>query len=101
MGFLDFFSKTAEDPLLKLPQGTFTIDKDGEVISSTLPSSFPQKYVKEIADTILTIFRESATVNTPLRDFTVHYPALMLNARELRGGAMIYLSPKALSAKKG
>ncbi|HYE32253.1 MAG TPA: hypothetical protein VEH27_12550 [Methylomirabilota bacterium] len=101
MGFLDFFSKREEETILKLPQGTFTIDKSGQVISSTIPSSFPQKYVKEISDTVLAVFRDSAAADEPLREFTVQFAGLKLNAKELRGGAMIYLSPRVLSPKKG
>jgi hypothetical protein len=30
----------------------------------------------------------------PLAELSIHYPSLTISARELRGGAMLFLSPK-------
>jgi len=44
MGFLSFFLKKTVAPLLKLPSGTFTVDRGGKVLVATLPSSFPRNW---------------------------------------------------------
>ena len=40
MGLLSFFSKPAR-PLLQLHSGSFSLDRGGRVLATTLPSSFP------------------------------------------------------------
>ena len=48
MGLLSIFSKPAK-PLLQLHSGSFSIDRTGRVLATTLPSSFPRDLVEEIA----------------------------------------------------
>jgi hypothetical protein len=96
MGFLNLFSKTAPT-LHTLPSGSFTVDRHGSVLVGTLPSSFPGKLIEEIAQKIFTTFREAAAAQLPLSELIIHYPSLKITARELRGGAMIYLAPKVAS----
>ena len=40
MGLLKLFSR-APGQLLPLPRGSFTVDRDGRVLASTLPHSYP------------------------------------------------------------
>ncbi len=92
MGLLSFLSKPART-LLKLPSGSFTIDRSGGVVVSTLPSSFPSDLIREIGDTVLEAFRDAQEAHLPLNELVVHYPSLRVTARELRGGAIIFLTP--------
>jgi hypothetical protein len=95
MGLLtSFFSKPAPK-LLRLPSGSFTVDRDGRVLIGTLPSSFPGDLVREIGQTVLTTFREANAAHLPLSDLIINYPSLRISARELRGGAVIFLAPTA------
>jgi len=94
MGLLNFFSKQQGAPL-RLPAGSFTIDANGQVISSTLPQSFPEKITRSISEAVLASFRLARENDSPLSELQVHYPALKLTAREMRGGAMIFLSPRS------
>ena len=65
MGFLSLFSKSApaEPTLLRLPTGSFTVDREGSVLVGTLPSSFPQDMIAAIAEVVLQTFREAPTLN--------------------------------------
>jgi hypothetical protein len=93
MGFLSFFSK-AESTLVRLPSGSFTVDREGGVLIGTLPSSFPVSLVKDIAQEVLGAFRDAATAQLPLSEIIITYPSLKVTARELRGGAFIILAAK-------
>jgi hypothetical protein len=94
MGLLSRFTKSAPT-LLRLPSGSFTVDREGCVLVGTLPSSFPVNLVSDIARQVLSTFRDAATAQLPLSEITINYPSFKISARELRGGAIIYLSPKA------
>lgn len=92
MGFLSLFNKP-EPNLARLPSGSFTVDREGEVLSRTLPSSFPEEIAKEVARLVLAAFRESAAAELPLTTLIVNYPTLRVTARELRGGAIVFFAP--------
>jgi hypothetical protein len=94
MGLLNFFAKPAPT-LLRLPSGSFSVDREGSVLTSTLPSSFPAGLVKDIAQQVRGAFEEAAEAQLPLTELNIHYPSLKISARELRGGAIVFLSPKA------
>jgi hypothetical protein len=97
MGLLNLFAKPAPS-LLRLPSGSFTVDRDGRVLTGTLPSSFPASLVKDIAGQVRAAFAEAAAAQLPLAELVMNYPSLRISARELRGGAIIYLFPKAPSS---
>ena len=92
MGFLKLFSKPAAT-LLRLPSGTFTVDRQGGLLIGTLPSSFPPKVAQDIGQQVLSVFREAASAHLPLFEVVIHYPSLLIRAREMRGGAIVFLSP--------
>jgi len=94
MGFLSLFAKPAPT-LLRLPSGSFTVDREGCVLMGTLPSSFPANLVKDIAQQVRAAFSEATTAQLPLAELIIHYPSFKIAARELRGGAIVFLSPKA------
>jgi len=97
MGFLTLFAKSAPT-LLSLPSGSFTVDRKGAVLIGTLPSSFPTDLVRDIAQQVLAAFREAETAQLPLAELAINYSSLKIRARELRGGAIVFLSPKAIDA---
>jgi hypothetical protein len=97
MGLLSVFSKPAPT-LVRLPSGSFTVDREGSVLVGTLPSSFPASLVSDIARQVLAVFRDGAAAQLPLSEIIINYPSLKITARELRGGAIIFLSPQALSS---
>jgi hypothetical protein len=94
MGLLSLFARSAPT-LVRLPSGSFTVDREGCVLMGTLPSSFPVSLVKDIARKVLGAFGEAADAQLPLAELVINYPSLKITARELRGGAVIFLSPRA------
>jgi hypothetical protein len=93
MGLLSIFSRPKTAKLVKLPSGSFTLDRDGKIMSSTLPQTFPEDYLRQIGDHVLSTFNQARETQMPLSELVVHYSSFKLQARELRGGAMIFLVP--------
>jgi hypothetical protein len=93
MGLLNLFNKTAPN-LLRLPSGSFTVDRAGRILANTLPSSFPEELVNFLAGYVLETFREAGAAHLHFSQLVVNYPSLKITAREMRGGAVIFLSPR-------
>ena len=100
MGLLNLFAKPAA-VLLPLPRGSFTVDKDGRVLASTLPQAFPLDQAEDIATQVLAAFQSAQAARITLREIIVRYANLKVTARELRGGAIIFLVPQTLSGQPG
>lgn len=97
MGFLTSFFKRAK-PLLQLHSGSFSMDRGGRVLATTLPTSFPESLVFEIGRCVVDTFRDAQTAQLPLQELVIHYPGLKITAREMRGGAIVFLSAPNLTA---
>ena len=93
MGLLNLFARPAPS-LVRMPSGSFTVDRQGAVLIGTLPSSFPADLVQDIASQVLAAFREAEEAQLSLLEIHINYPSLKIVARELRGGAIVFLSPK-------
>ena len=93
MGFLNLFSKPAP-PLVSLPSGSFTVDRDGRVLVSTLSSNYPVELMLQVGRSVLETFREAQAAQLPLSEFVVQYASLKITAREMRGGAIVFLIPQ-------
>jgi hypothetical protein len=93
MGLLNLFAKP-DATLLRLPSGSFTVDRSGALVTGTVPSSFPEELVLEIGRQILQAFRQAAKAQLPLSELIVNYSSLTITARELRGGAIVFLTPR-------
>jgi hypothetical protein len=92
MGLLKMFSKPVPT-LTRLPSGSFTVDRTGRQVAGTVPSDFPTAAVQAIGEAILQTFREAQTAQLPLSEVTVNYGSFKIVAREMRGGALIFLKP--------
>jgi hypothetical protein len=93
MGFLkNIFGASAA--IQQLPAGSVTVDRDGYVVTSTVSSSFPRSLLREIARDVLELFREARGNQMALTEVTIHFASLRITARELRGGAVIFLFPQ-------
>ena len=93
MDFLKLFSKRARTPA-RLPSGSFTVNRDGDILVSTLPQTFPVALTREIGSHVLQTFRAAQTARLPLSELVVCYASLQLTARDLRGGAIVFLAPQ-------
>ena len=100
MGLLDLFSRSSRKALVHLPSGSFTMDREGRVMTSTLPQSFPQQFMLEIGKQVLTCFRGAERAHLQLSEVVIQFAALKILARELRGGAIIFLMPQATQPVK-
>ena len=97
MGFLNLFPKPAQQPA-NLPSGTFSVDRTGRVLVATLPSSFPKELLSDIGQRVIKAFQDANTAQLPLNELIIQYSSLKIVARELRGGAIVFLTPQALAA---
>ncbi len=98
MGVMKTFSRSQKPLRLeRLPGGCFSVHRAGDLVGSTLPSSFPQKTMIEIGRVVLAGFARAAQANVPLTDLYIHYSGLTITARELRGGALIFMIPATLN----
>ena len=93
MGFIRLFSKTRA-AVQRLPSGSMTVDRDGNVVATTVSSVYPRSVLREIAGEVLSVFREARAAQIPLAEFNLHFATLRITAREMRGGAIVFLSPK-------
>jgi hypothetical protein len=97
MGVLkNIFSRNGASRLAKLPSGSFSLDANGRTIVSTLPSSFSEAQMREIGARVLAFFRNANRAQVPVQELNIYYPSLKVTARNLRGGAIIFLSPQTL-----
>ncbi len=97
MGFLKGILKTAPRQPARLPTGSFTVNQEGRVVTYTLPQSFPAARMVEIGRQVLAFFRGARDAHVTVGELVVIYPALKLTARELRGGAIVFLAPQSLN----
>jgi hypothetical protein len=96
MGLLNIFGTRKTKLPLQLPVGTFTVNKLGLITSSTLPRSFPLQCAQAIASTVIATFKEARESRLPLVELSVKYPGLKVAARDLGGGAIIFLLPRSM-----
>jgi len=97
MGILRNAALGATAPELQhLPNGCFTLHRGGAIAASTLPSSFSPALVLEIGTVVLASFRRAHDAGLTLHELNLQFSGLTIGARELRGGALIFLSPATL-----
>jgi len=78
----------------QLPSGSITVNRNGEIVTSTVSSAYPSSLLRDIGREVLLLFREARTSQMPLAEVTLHFASLRITARELRGGAIIFLFPQ-------
>ncbi len=94
MGILSLFSTRPNPEVQVLPAGSLTVDRDAQILASTVSSAVPEKVLEEIGARVLQLFRQARNAQVPISELTLHFASLQITARELRGGAMIFLTPK-------
>jgi hypothetical protein len=99
MGLLGFFKKASTLNLVRLPNGSFTVDASGKILISTLPQAFPESWAVQIGRVVLASFHNAEAAQMPLRELVAEYSTLKLTARSLRGGAIVFLAPQAVGRK--
>jgi len=96
MGFLKklFQAFRSRAAVQQLPAGSMTVDRDGLVVTTTVSSAYPQALLNEIGSGVVSLFREARAAQMPLAEVSLHFGSLHITARELRGGAIIFLFPQ-------
>ena len=97
MGFLKRFFKS-HAAVQQLPAGSLTVNCDGKVLTSTIASGYPPGLLRDITRDVLLLFRQAREAQLPLAEFSIHFASLSITAREMRGGAVIFLSPRTAPA---
>lgn len=96
MSFItQFFIKPKKLALIQVPAGSFTIDPNGQIITSTLPGTFLTAHLLAIGRQVLAAFRLAKEAEMQLAELVIQFPKLKLVAREQRGGALVFLTPQS------
>jgi len=93
MGFIKniFGSRAA---ISQLPSGSITVNRAGQIVTSTVSSAYPVETLQMVGREVLELFKEARTSQMPLAEISLHFASLRITARELRGGAIIFLFPQ-------
>ncbi|HEY5911718.1 MAG TPA: hypothetical protein VJA21_14045 [Verrucomicrobiae bacterium] len=94
MGFLGLFSSRCSPDVQMLPSGSLTVDRDAQILASTVSSAVSEEVLHDIGSRVLQLFRQARNAQIPITQLTLNFASLQITARELRGGAMIFLTPK-------
>ena len=94
MDFLSLFQRSSPKTPKLLYFGSFTVDRNGRIISSTLPQASGTEDTQAIASAVLETFHQAEASELPLRELNLEFACMRVTARELRGGALIFLSPR-------
>jgi len=93
MGFLKRFFR-GRAGVQQLPTVTITVDRNGHIVTSTVSSAYPQGFLRDIGRDVLGLFVEARAAQMPLAEISLQFGSLHITARELRGGAVIFLLPQ-------
>ena len=99
MGLLSLFKSPKSQGPPPLPSGSYTVDREGKVVTSTISSSVSGQTLELISAQVLQTFRDAKLADLNITQFSINMGAMNIKARELRGGAMIFISPRGVAAK--
>ena len=99
MGLLSFFKAPATQAPPPLPNGSYTVDRGGKVVTSTISSAVTVQTLELISAQVLQIFKDAKQAQLNISEFSISMDAMNIKARELRGGAIIFLSPRGSTRK--
>ena len=95
MGFLKkLFRFRSRAAVQQLPSGSIAVDGDGNVVTSTVSSAYSKDLLRAIGRDVLALFHEAREAQMPLAEVNINFVSLRITARELRGGAVIFLFPQ-------
>jgi hypothetical protein len=88
------FSKPKAIGPAHFPRGSYTISSAGKIVVSTLPSSFSRERMLEIGKVILSTLASAREMGTPFTELAADFAGLEIRARDLSGGAIIFVTPQ-------
>jgi len=86
-------SKKAINPV-RFPRGSFTVSSAGTIVVSTLPGAFPMERMEAIGRAVLSALGAARGLGTPLTELAADFAGLEIRARDLSGGAIIFITPQ-------
>jgi hypothetical protein len=96
MSLFTWSRKKPEPPTLtRTPKGAFTVDAAGQVVMSTLPAAMAARIQAPLSEAIISAFRDAHSAQLALTELSFTFHGLRVTARELRGGAIVFLTPNA------
>jgi hypothetical protein len=78
----------------RFPRGSFTISTTGKIVVSTLPGSFPRERMEAIGKVILSALATARELGTPFTELAADFAGLEIRARDLVGGAIVFITPQ-------
>lgn len=96
LSFIPFLGRGESENLSRLPSGTFTLDPQGNIISSTLPQSVPRERIMEIGRCVSQAFQNARKARIPMQEIHIHYSTLKVTAKEMKGSAVVFIMPQTL-----
>ena len=99
MGLLNLFKSSKAGERSPLPSGSYTVDRDGKVVTRTIASSVSSQALELLSAQVLQTFREAKQADLNIAEFTINTGVMNIKARELRGGAMIFIAPRGSGRK--
>jgi hypothetical protein len=99
MGLLSFLKAPKTQGPPPLPSGSYTVDRDGKVVTSTISSTVSDQALEQISAHVLHTFKDAKQAGLNMNEFSITMGAMNIKARELRGGAIIFLAPRGAALK--
>jgi len=78
----------------RFPRGSYTVSSDGGIVVSTLPGSFPRDRMEAIARVMLSALGSARELGAPFTELAADFAGLEIRARDLAGGAIIFVTPQ-------
>jgi hypothetical protein len=78
----------------RFPHGSFTISAAGAIVVSTLPGTFPRASMEAIGRVVVSALAGARDLGTPFTELAAEFAGLEIRARDLAGGAIIFLTPQ-------
>jgi len=78
----------------RFPCGSYTVSANGSVVVSTLPASFPRVMMEVIGKVVLSTFSSARDLDTPFIELAADFAGVEVRARDLNGGAIIFITPQ-------
>lgn len=77
-----------------IPQGAFTYDSEGRILVGTLPIAWLESFGPALVKAFRRSFASAEEKGFPLHEIALHYGGARITAKDLRGGAIVFVSPK-------
>jgi len=79
---------------MRFPRGSYTVSATGSIVVSTLPRSFPRERLEAIGKVIISALASARELGTPFTELAADFAGLEIRARDLAGGAIIFVTPQ-------